>query len=117
MYKIVSTWDNGIWTETSFETMEDFKQFVLPLFKEPGKYQFDHTSFLFNEQARLYNQQGKLYCLSPLGTKDYINYWDEQARRCRNGVIFKSGDLTWYLPRDYYMWVNFLPIYDKVKKH
>ena len=29
------------------------------------------------------------------------------------GVIFKSKSNTWYLSRDYYMWLNFLPIYNK----
>src|SRR5690606_343552 len=49
-------------------------------------------------------------------SKDYIAYWDAQKERCRRGVIFKNNGKTWYLTRDYYMWINFLPIYDKEKK-
>lgn len=111
MYKQVPTY-SGQWSTTSFSTREEFRDFLIPLFKEPGKYQFDETSYKFNEQARLYNQN-KAYCFAPLGTKDYITYWDDQKDKCRNGVIFKSGDLTWYLPREYYMWLNFLPIFNK----
>jgi hypothetical protein len=49
---VIPTWDNGTWTTTSFDTRQDFVEFLEPLFKEPGKYQFDDTSFVFNEQAR-----------------------------------------------------------------
>ena len=27
-----------------------------------------------------------------------------------------DGDKSWYLTRDYYMWLNFLPIFDKEEK-
>lgn len=113
-YKQVPTWD-GSWTTTEFETKEEFILFLKPLFKEPGQYKFDQTSQLFNEQAQLFDQN-KLYCLAPEGTKDFLKYWDNQKDKCRNGVIFKSGSETWYLPRDYYMWINFLKIYDKKEK-
>ncbi len=115
MYKQVPTYNNQIWSVTNFETREDFRDFLVPLFKEPGQYQFDHTSFEFNKQAQFYNQN-KTYCTSPVMTKDYIQYWEDQKDKCRNGVIFISGSNTWYLPHEYYMWINFLPIYDKVKK-
>lgn len=113
-YKEVPTFYNEIQgPHTVFKTKEEFRDFLIPLFKEPGKYQFNVASTFFNAEARSYNKN-KAYCFSPLGTKDYINYWDDQKDKCRNGVIFKSGNLTWYLPREYYMWLNFLRIYDKV---
>ena len=39
---------------------------LLSIFKEPGKYEFDDTSRLFNEQAKLFNKNGllKKYTLS-----------------------------------------------------
>jgi len=116
IYKDIPTWHNGIWKTTSFSSNEAFRDFLVPLFKEPGQYEFDDTSFIFNEQARNYNLT-KFYCVAPLNTKDYIKYWDDQKAKCRNGVIFKHDNLTWYLTRDYYMWLNFLPIYDKEEKH
>ncbi len=115
MYKQVPTYKNGSWSVTDFPTRESFRDFVLPLFKEPGKYQFDEVSLEFNSQARAYHQN-KGYCFAPVMTRDYITYWDDQGLKCKQGAIFISGDKTWYLPREYYMWINFLPIYDKVKR-
>lgn len=108
----IPTWENGTWTVTSFDTREAYTEFAVSVFKEPGQYNFDETSFLFNEQARLFNKNG-VYCTSPQGSKDYRIYWDHEKNKCRYGVIFKSGANTWYLPRDYYMWLNFLPIFNK----
>lgn len=111
-YTDIPTWDNGVWTTTSFETRDEFRDFVLGIFKEPGKYEFDETSHVFNEEARKYNND-KIYCVAPVRSKDYITYWDEQKTRCRKGVIYKNQDKTWYLTREYYMWLNFLPINNK----
>lgn len=114
-YKVVPTWDNGNWTETTFYSREEFKEFVTSCFKEPGTYEFDETAQLFNAQATLYNTQ-KYYCSAPKRSKDFMAYWDDQKAKCRQGCIFKSKGKTWYLTRDYYMWINFLPIYDKINK-
>lgn len=111
-FMVVPTWEAGVWTNTIFDTREDFKSFLIPLFKEPGKYEFDETSFMFNEQARLYEKH-RFYCVHPTGTRDFINYWEDQKAKCRNGAIYKGNGKTWYLPRDYYMWLNFLPIFNK----
>ncbi len=119
-YITIPTNDNGKWTTTSFATDEDFRRFVLTLFKEPGKYEFNETSFLFNEQARNFNKDKKAsdkgtYCLSPKGSKDFKLYWGDQKKKCRRGCLFINGTKQWYLTRDYYMWLNFLPIFNKEK--
>jgi hypothetical protein len=111
----VPTWENGTWTTTSFETRDDFREFVHTCFKEPGKYEFDETSLLFNQQARNFNKNG-LYCTAPFKSRDFINYWDDQKTKCRKGTIFKNNGKVWYLPRDYYMFLNFLRINDKEQK-
>ena len=115
MSKIIPTYDNGEWTTTTFENDQEWLDFLLPLFKEPGEYNFDETAFIFNEQARIFNDQG-FYCNKPFRSKDFVKYWDDQKDKCRKGVIFKNNGNTWYLCRDYYMWLNFLPIYDKEEK-
>jgi len=109
---IIPIWEKGVWGVKVFEKRNDFKEFVLPLFKEPGQYLFDETSYMFNEQAILY-RKNKFFCEAPKNSKDYVSYWDDQKEKCRNGVIFVNGDKTWYLPREYYMWLNFLPIKNK----
>jgi hypothetical protein len=112
IYQHIPTYENGNWSYTDFDSRKDFYEFLKNIFKEPGQYNFDETSKLFNEQGRLFNQNG-IYCLAPSGTKDYIKYWDTEKEKCRKGVIYKSVDNTWYITRDYYMWLNFLPIFNK----
>jgi hypothetical protein len=108
----IPTYENGEWSVTTFPTRDDFKEFVFSIFKEPGEYQFDETSLMFNEQARQFNAQA-FYCKAPQGTKDFIQYWNDQKNKCRVGAIYKNNGNTWYIPRDYYMWLNFLPIFNK----
>lgn len=115
MFKQVPTFDNGKWTVTDFQTRESFTEFVFSIFKEPGLYGFNKTALLFNLQARNFNKEG-FYCSAPFRSKDFIAYWNDQKNKCREGVIYKDGSQTWYLTRDYYMWLNFLPIYDKEEK-
>ena len=115
LYNSIPTYKDGQWTTTEFSTREEFRDFLLPLFKEPGQYNFDDGSLIFNAEGRKFQKQG-YYCPAPVKTKDFITYWDDQKNKCRNGIIVYSGDNTWYLSRDYYMWLNFLPIYDKEEK-
>lgn len=115
-HRIIPTYDNGVWTETEFTDLQEFRDFVKSTFKEPGKYDFDETAELFNEQARLFKKRGDVYCIAPFRSRDFIKYWDLEKRKSRVGCIFHNNGKTWYLPRDYYFWINFLPIYDKIKK-
>jgi hypothetical protein len=115
MSRIIPTYENDNWTSTEFSDDEDFHEFIFEIFKEPGKYEFDETSLIFNAEARRFNKEG-LYCSSPFRSKDFMAYWDDQKNKCREGVIYKNNDKIWYLTRDYYMWLNFLPIFDKEEK-
>jgi hypothetical protein len=114
-YIEIPTYNSGNWTTTSFQTKDQFKTFILSIFKEPGKYEFDETTLHFNSEARKFRSLG-YYCSSPAGSKDFIHYWDGEKLKCRRGVLFCSGDKSWYITRDYYMWLNFLRINDKEKK-
>jgi hypothetical protein len=115
MYKQIPSWENGEWSTQTFETRDEFKDFVFSIFKEPGKYEFDESSKVFTSEAERFRKQG-FYCEFPMRSKDYVNYWDDQKEKCRNGIIVKNNGKTWYLPREYYMWLNFLPINDKEKR-
>jgi len=115
MFREIPTYENGQWDVTTFYTREEFRDFLLSIFKEPGKYNFNETSKIFNEEGRKFQKQG-YYCAAPVKTKDFIAYWNDQKAKCRNGIIVKDGDDKWYVSRDYYMWLNFLPIYDKEEK-
>jgi hypothetical protein len=115
MYKTIPTYNNNKWETTEFEDRESFIKFLLTIFKEPGEYNFTSMSKQFNSEAKTFNKLG-FYCDKPFRSKDFISYWEDQKIKCREGVIYKHDGLTWYLTRDYYMWLNFLPIYDKEEK-
>jgi len=112
IYQNIPTWDNGTWTNTDFESREEFAIYIKNLFKEPGQYAFDKTSLEFNAEAVKFNEQN-FYCEAPFKSRDFVNYWENEKRKCRKGVIYKSKTKTWFIPRDYYMWLNFLPIFNK----
>jgi hypothetical protein len=115
MYKKIPTYKKGEWSYTEFETQEEFARYLTTLFKEPGQYSFDKVALLFNEEANKFNKNG-FYCDKPFRSKDYIKYWNDQKEKCREGVIYYGEKNTWYITRDYYMWLNFLPIFDKEEK-
>ena len=112
IFENIPTWDNGTWTITDFSSREELSNFVFSIFKEPGKYNFDETSKLFNAESTRFRKD-KIYTATIPRSKDFVTYWDDQKLKCRRGVIFKSGEKAWYITRDYYMWLNFLPIFDK----
>ncbi len=115
MSRVIPTYENNKWSETKFDTDLEFREYLESIFKEPGEYDFDHTAWRFNDEASKFNKDG-YYCNSPFRSKDYIAYWNDQKNKCRNGIIYKNKGKEWYLTRDYYMWLNFLPIFDKEEK-
>ena len=108
----IPTWENEEWSTTVFNTQVEFREYILTLFKEPGQYEFDEHIRIFNEQAFVYNAK-EYYCTAPFKSRDYLTYWDDQKDKNRMGVIIKGNNKEWYVTRDYYMQINFLPIFDK----
>jgi len=103
------------WSRVKFGDKSELVKFMEELFFEPGKYNFTEEALVFNSEAVKFNRDG-VYCTAPFMSKEFIDYWDDQKDKCRSGVIVKGEKYTWYLTRDYYMWLNFLPIYDKEEK-
>lgn len=113
IYQDIPTYDNGEWTTTSFDSREEFAEFIKHVFKEPGKYNFNQTTNkLFISESTKFKKEG-FYCAAPFKSKDFIAYWDDQKAKCRKGLIIKENDNVWFVVREYYMWLNFLPIFDK----
>lgn len=108
----IPTWREDQWFTTEFETREEFRDYILTLFDEPGRYGFNEDSLIFNQEARKFEKDG-VYCTHPFRSKDFIMYWDDQKEKCKNGILVHSNKKTWYITRDYYMWLNFLPIFNK----
>jgi hypothetical protein len=116
IYEDIPCWDNGNWTTVSYNSRQEFSDAIQEIFKEPGQYEFDETSFIFNEQSVKF-KQNNVYCTAPFKSKDFINYWDTEKHKCRKGVFYINNGKKWYLTRDYYMWLNFLPIFDKEEQN
>jgi hypothetical protein len=112
----IPTWSpSKQWHYTTFPDRNKWREFVKSLFMEPGLYPMDETTEQWNIHARHFNKSTPhLYCEAPEGSKDFQEYWDGEKEKCRKGVIYHNdkGD-TWYLPRFYYHWLNFLQIYNK----
>jgi hypothetical protein len=117
IYQDIPTYENGNWTTTSFDSREDFTKFIFGVFKEPGEYKFNETTnkVFISESTKF--KKDRVYCTAPFKSKDYISYWDDQKTKCRKGIIVKDGDLIWFVCREYYMWLNFLPIFDKEEQN
>ena len=111
----IPTWDNGNWTTTTFKSVEEFKEYILSIFKLPGQYRFNKDLLAVAKEEAFKFEKQAYYCSKPFMSKDYVDYWDFQKAKCRKGLIVKSGKDSWFLTRDYYMWLNFLPIFDKEK--
>lgn len=114
----IPTYDGNTksWTVTTFYTHAEFREFIESCFKKPGEYKFDEDYLIVNEQARIW-QSKNFYSDAPNKSADFVKYWDDQKNKCQKGVIIhsRSGEV-WYVTRDYYMWLNFLPIFHKEKR-
>lgn len=115
MFSKIQVLKDGETSYKEFETRQEMYDFILPLFKEPGKYYFDENTKYFNEVATYYKTHDEIYVEARRNSKEYIDYWDFQKDRCTNGLYIVGKRNSWFLPREYYMWLNFMPIFDKVK--
>ena len=44
IYQDIPCWDNGTWTTTSFESRDEWRDFLFSIFREPGKYEFNEVT-------------------------------------------------------------------------
>lgn len=103
----------GEWTKTSFSSQKEMGDFLKEnCFKEPGEYGFDESTKKWNEVANYYEKNG-YYTIFAEGTTEYKNFWDTEKLKCRLGVLWVSGDKTFYLTRDYYFLLNYCRIINK----
>lgn len=100
------------WTEREFSTQGDFLSFINTQWKIPGEYNLTRTDLW--RQPALHFQEHKTYTLLPENTEDYKNWWKFEKRKTRDGVIYNLGDREFYVSGDYYWYLNFIQIDDKV---
>ena len=63
------------------------------------------NSSVFTEEARHFSKYG-YYCPDPWGTPDWIDYWEEQLKRCREGYEVGGVKIT----GNHYFYLNFCTI-------
>ena len=65
-----------------------------------------YNSQKFCKAAQFFKEYG-CYTLAPRGTTDYIQYWEQETKRCINGYVAEDGDsITGY----HYFYLNYSPI-------
>ena len=111
----VPYYKDGEYTHKEFETIEEYREFLLPLFKEPGQYNFDEIVDEIQKEGLKFRKE-EFYCSDPFRSKPFKEYWDIQKERCMVGCFYDNGSDIFYVAGDYYMWLNYLPIMDKAKK-
>ena len=60
----------------------------------------------FSYTARDFKKNGDKYCLAPVGSREWVEWWDEEECRCREG--YSVGGL--WIPGRHYDYLNFTPI-------
>jgi hypothetical protein len=103
------------WSETNFDTQEHFAVFLDSIWSDDCEYGFtDETSIHFRKQAAHFDKH-RCYTFHSTGSKERKDYWFHEGKKCVRGVIYKQGEKTWYLTRDYYFFLNFLQFANKEK--
>lgn len=58
-------------------------------------------------QSAIFFQEHGCYTLAPMGTTDYIQFWEQETNRCLHGYVAPDGDeITGY----HYFYLNYSPI-------
>lgn len=114
--KNIPTYDNqtDTWSTTSFETQQEYVDFLWSCFKDCGEYEFDSSTLKWNMLGKKFTETG-FYTDLPKGTQSRKTFWNTEKLKSRLGVIWKNGNKTWYLTRDFYFFLNFCPITNKEK--
>lgn len=105
--------ESNDWTEREFLTQRDFLSFVESKWKLPGQYNLKRTDLW--RQPAISFQKDKQYVNFHEQSEDYKNWWKFEKRKTKHGVIFNIGTDEFYVTGDYYWFLNFTPIPDKVK--
>ena len=56
----------------------------------------------FSYTARDFKKNGGVYTKAPVGSREYVDFWEEEERRCREG--YTVGGL--WIPGRYYGYLN-----------
>lgn len=111
------TSSTDVWSETVFETLEEFIEYVDSQFKIPGSYNLKNTSkwkevgTTYTKSCTRPNLEGGKYSNALKGTSAYYKFWNNEKEKCKKGVIYDNI----YVPPFYYFYLNFCPFNDDVR--
>lgn len=107
----IPTYDSSTeeWTVTTFNSKQEFTLFVWSKFKKPGEYKLKNTR-LWRQEYQRFKEKG-FYTNTIKGTPQFQKYWSTEKDKVLKGVIIDG----FYIPPFYYLYLNFLPIYNKVE--
>jgi len=110
--------DTGKWSETEFETKKDFREYIDSQVKYPGEYNIKFSKGYWNKQADIFNSTGA-YPKFVRNSLDFKNHWKNEKLKCAfdSCVIYISEEhnTNFAVPGMYYFYLNYCPIYDKLK--
>lgn len=101
--------ETGEWTSTEFELRSTFLEYVDSLWKLPGEYNLKNTH-LWRESALKF-QKDKRYCDYDNKTDEAKMFWTFEKKKIGQGIIIDGL----YVPGEYYFYLNYCPIIDKIK--
>lgn len=107
--KRIPTLKNGVWSYTTYEDDKEFLAYVKSQFKEPGKYGL-YDTYLWVEPATKFQTTGR-YCDYSEDSEQYKEHFAFEKKKIGQGVIINE----FYLPGDFYWYLNYTPIVDKLK--
>jgi len=105
------------WSKTTFNTQQEFTEYIQSRFKVPGEYNI-RNSKKWCEMGERYttsctrpNLEGGRYHDSVKGTVSFKKFWEFEKDKCLNGVIYDNE----YIPPFYHWYLNYCPFYDDVR--
>jgi hypothetical protein len=104
MYKRIPEYQNNIWGFREFETQKDYIAFLKSKLKKVGDYNLYDTDIFVKTRSNY--QKHKTYTDKVYKSKDWIEFWDFEKLKSKQGVIIND----FYLTAHYYFYLNFCPI-------
>lgn len=99
------------WGSRTFNTKDEFKTFVWSNFKTPGKYNLTVQGINAWRREYLRFQETGYYTEYVKGSVQRKKYFENERDKVLKGVIIDNI----YIPPFYYLYLNFLPIYNKIE--
>jgi hypothetical protein len=97
------------WSETHFETRSEFSKYIDSLWRLPGEYNLKNTH-LWRQPALKFQKEGK-YTNYDSKTDEAKAFWAFEKKKIGQGIIIDDR----YIPGEYYFYLNYCPIIDKIK--